>query len=356
MTVPTYLKGYEALYAENPRQASLAWLRDSKFGLFMHYGIYALLGRGEWVQQRGPVPLAEYEQLKERFTAERFDADFITDLALDAGMRYITITSRHHDSFCLFDTAQSDYSTVHAPCGRDLIGELGEQCAAKGLGYFLYYSYALDWRHPYFYTREFWGAARPPYEEPEPRYLWKRDEDFRHYIDFVHAQLGELLTGYGPIAGIWFDPILGYYARPDLFPVEETYALIRSLQPQTLISFKQGANGDEDFYAPERHSYSLADRVRSILGEASAQVAAQAWEGNKNKLGEICDTMQPGAWGYKADDDGAHHTAEEVVEMLAAAREQGCNLLLNTGPLPDGSIHPDDVAALREAGKIMRRG
>ena len=352
--VPTYLTGYEALYAEDPRAASLAWLRDAKFGLFMHYGIYSILGRGEWVQQREAIPLAEYEQLKGRFTAERFDADFITDLALDAGMRYVNLTSRHHDSFCLFDTNASDYSSVQAPASRDLIGELAEQCQKKDLGLFLYYSYALDWRHPYFYPRAFWEAARPPYEAPEPRYRWEKDEDFRRYIDFVHAQLQELLTNYGPLAGIWFDPIMGYYARPDLFPVEETYALIRELQPQALISFKQGASGDEDFYAPERHSYSLADRVRERIGSAAAEVAERAWERNKDKLGEICDTMQPGAWGYRAGDEGSHHTADGVMEMLASADAQGCNLLLNAGPLPDGSIHPDDVVALREVGRRLR--
>ena len=353
---PAYLKGYEALYAEDPRAASLAWLRDAKFGLFMHYGIYSILGRGEWVQQREAIPLGEYEQLQGRFTAERFDADFITDLALDAGMGYVNLTSRHHDSFCLFDSEVSDYNSARSPAGRDLIGELATQCQKKGLGLFLYYSYALDWRHPYFYPRQFWAAARPPYDPPEPRYLWTQDEEFGRYIEFVHAQLRELLTHYGPIAGIWFDPIMGYYARPDLFPIEETYALIRSLQPQALISFKQGASGDEDFYAPERHSYSLAGRVREILGPAASEVAARAWERNKNKLGEICDTMQPGAWGFREGDDGSHHTAEEVVEMLDAAKAQGCNLLLNTGPLPDGSIHPDDVAALRQVGKRLRSG
>jgi len=351
VSVPSYLKSYEDLYAQSPRRAALKWFEDARFGLFMHYGLYSLLGRGEWVMLREVIPLAEYEKLKERFTAKDFSADFITDLALEAGMNYVNITARHHDSYCLFETQASDYHSMNSPAKRDLIGELAEQCAKKGLGLFLYYSYALDWRHPYFYPREFFRSARPAYEKPEPRYKWQRDEDFRHYIDFVHAQVRELLTNYGPIAGIWFDPIMGYYARPDLFPIQETYAMIRKLQPQTLISFKQGASGDEDFAAPEHIGHSLADRVREMIGPEAAEVAARAWERNKGKHNEICDTLQPGRWGYRADDDGQHRGADKVMAMLADARDQGCNLLLNTGPLPDGSIHAEDVGTLREVGR-----
>lgn len=353
-TVPSYLSDYANLYQTDPHAAALAWFADAKFGLFMHYGVYSLLGRHEWVLFRERIPLGEYEKLKNQFTAEKFDADFITDLALDAGMTYVNITSRHHDSFCLFDSQVSDYTSVHAPCGRDLVAELAEQCERKGLGLFLYYSYGLDWRHPYFYSREHSRIARPDYAEPEPRYLWRKDEDFAHYIDFVHAQIRELLTNYGPLAGIWFDPIMAFYARPDLFPIHDTYAMIRELQPQTLISFKQGATGTEDFAAPERHGHSLADRVREQIGPEQAKVAARAWAGNKDKHNEICDTMQPGAWGYVKDDDGAHHTPDEVLQMLADAEKQNCNLLLNTGPLPDGSIHPEDVKSLREVGRRLK--
>ena len=354
VTVPSYLSDYTDLYPTDPHAAALAWFADAKFGLFMHYGIYSLVGRHEWVQYREAIPLAEYEQLKDWFTAEKFDTDFVNDLALDAGMRYVNITSRHHDSFCLFDSRVSDCTSVHAPCRRDLVAELAMQCERKGLGLFLYYSYALDWRHPYFYPRDFSPMARPDYAEPEPRYLWRKDEDFAHYIDFVHAQIRELLTNYGPLAGIWFDPIMSYYARPDLFSIHETYAMIRELQPQTLIAFKQGATGTEDFASPERHGHSLADRVLERHGPAQADVAVRAWAGNKDKHNEICDTLQPGAWGYVKDDDGKHHTPDEVLRMLADAQVQNCNLLLNTGPLSDGSIHAEDVKTLREVGRRMQ--
>ncbi len=357
ISVPSYLRGYEALYARDPREAARAWFRDARFGLFIHYGLYSLLGRGEWVLFHERIPLEEYEQLQDQFTAERWDADFITDLALEAEMKYITVTTRHHDSFCLFATGVSDYNSVMSPCGRDLIGELAEACQRKGLGLFLYYSYALDWRHPYFYSRDSSPIAmRPAQGRPDPRYKFKRDEDFLHYIVFVHAQIRELLSMYGPVAGIWFDPIMAYYARPDLFPIDETYALVRSLQPQALIAFKQGANGDEDFASPERHGHSLADRAREQLGERAYEVARRAWEGNRSKHNEVCDTLQPRAWGYDRGNDGKHKNADQVIEMLRSAWSQGYNLLLNTGPLPDGSIHPEDVGTLREVGRRLRAG
>ena len=222
------------------------------------------------------IPVAEYEKLFEQFHPDNFDADFITDLALEAGMKYITITTRHHDSFCLFDSQASGYNSVRSPARRDLIDELAAQCAKKRLGFFLYYSYSLDWRHPYFYPRSYFRMARPDYATPEPSYKFEPDADFQHYVAFMHTQLRELLTNYGPIAGIWFDPIMGYYARPDLFPIHETYAMIRALQPQALICFKQGATGTEDFAAPERTGYSLAQRCREMIGEAAAEVAQRA--------------------------------------------------------------------------------
>ena len=355
MSTPSYLSDFSDLYAEDPHKASLAWFRQARFGLFMHYGLYSLLGRGEWVQQKEAIPLKEYTGLQQDFSADSFDADFITDLAAEAGMTYVNITSRHHDSFCLFESGVSDYTSTESPASRDIIAELAEQCSSKGLGFFLYYSYSLDWHHPYFYPRTFFKSARPDYSEPEPAYKWEKDEDFEKYIDFVHSQLKELLTGYGPIAGIWFDPIMGFYARPDLFPVQETYALIRSLQPQTLISFKQGANGEEDFAAPERKGASKADDVMDLFGPYNARVAEEAWEKNKDKYNEICDTLQPGIWGYRKEDDSSHRTSREVMDMLEQARAANCNLLLNTGPLPDGSIHPEDVKTLRETGKLLRR-
>ncbi len=334
---PSYLRGYEDLYRKNPRQAALEWFRDARFGLFMHFGLYSLLGRHEWVQFREMIPVKEYEKLKDRFTAEKFDADFITDLTLAAEMKYINITTRHHDSFCLFETEQTDFHSVNSPAKRDLVGELAEQCRKKGLGFFLYYSHGRDWRHPHAPNNDRWGGnARPRYEQPEPCYKTGSEHDLQKYMNFMTAQITELLTNYGPIAGIWLDgiavPQKGDAAR---FRCQELYDLIHSLQPQVLVYYKQGLLGTEDFFAPERHGRGVKYRGGKPL--------------------EVCDTLQPRGWGYIKEVDGKHKSPAEVMKMLSYAAYQKANLLLNTGPLPDGSIHPEDEKTLREVGRLIRQ-
>lgn len=352
--VPSYLKDYEKLYRLAPHLAALNWFKNARFGLFMHYGLYAILGRHEWVQFREQIPIPEYEKLTARFNPKNFDADFITDLALDAGMKYVNLTSKHHDGFCLFDTGRGEWNSM-AVAGRDLCGELAEQCRKKGLGCFFYYSLLADWHHPFFYPRTFNAIARPAYKNEPEQYRFETEEDFRKYLEDAVAHIRTLLTGYGPIAGIWIDPLMGYYGRPDLFPMTEIYADIRRRQSQCLISCKQGVTGTEDFAAPERSGHSLANRIRSRFGDTAAAIAEHAWQANKNKHIEICDTLQPRGWGYIKKDDGRHKTPEQVMTMLEKADAIGANLLLNTGPLPDGAIHPEDIKTLRDVGKRLRR-
>ncbi len=348
--VPSFLAGYEELYRQDPRAATKMWFDEARFGLFMHYGVYSQLAHGEWVQLRETIPVAEYAKLKGAFDPKNFNTDKICDMAIAAGMKYVNLTARHHDSFCLFRTNESDFTSLDSPAQRDLVGELADSCAKKGLGLCLYYSYALDWRHPHFYSREAsqvgevqWDSARPAYEEPQPEYLFAKDEDFTNYINFAHAQMREILHRYKP-AVLWLDPIMGYYSRPDLFPVELTYEIIREADPGVLICFKQGANGDEDFVAPEREP-----RAHTRGGS----IAQAAWEKNAGKKIEICDTLQPRVWGYDERNQGEHRNADEVMAMLEHCDKYSANLLLNTGPLPDGSIHPDDEATLLEVGKRL---
>lgn len=332
MEVPSYLRDYSGPYAEDPRAAATEFFRTAKFGLFLHYGPYSLLGRHEWVQLREKIPVGEYAELRHSFTAERFDADFITDLALEAEMRYVNITTRHHDSFCLFRTECTDFSSVNSPAGRDLVGELADACRRKGLGFYLYYSHGRDWRHPHAPNNDAWGgSARPVYDPPEPTYAYGPEHDLQKYLDFMATQITELLTNYGPIGGIWLDgiavPLSGDKAA---FRCQELYDLIHSLQPQVLVSYKQGLLYTEDFFAPEHKAIPEAH----------------------GKPMEICSTLQHKGWGYTAD--SPHLTPDEAWAKLAAARASGANLLLNTGPFGDGSIHPEDVATLREVGRRIR--
>lgn len=326
------------------RADRLDWFAEAKFGLFLHYGLYSLLGRGEWAQRHERIPQREYEKLANEFTAERFDADEITDLALAAEMKYVNLTTRHHDSFCLFDSSQTDFNSAQAPnCRRDLVGEMAEQCQRKGLGLFLYYSYSLDWRHPYF-------PQPPPSPIDRPRHKFRSEGQIAPYIDFVHAQLTELLTNYGQVAGIWFDPLMMYFRQMEMFPIEETYALVRELQPQCLISFKQGANGNEDYATPERDGQSLADKLEGPAREA----AEAAWQSNRSKPMEMCDTMLPSSWGHSTVESDRHRSAAELRQVLAYAAHRNSNLLLNTGPLADGSIDPMQADVLTELGDELR--
>jgi alpha-L-fucosidase len=329
--VPSYLSDYAAQYAADPRVAALQWFREARFGLFLHYGLYSLLGRHEWVMLREKIRPAEYARLAEQFTASNFDAESICELAEAAQMKYVNLTTRHHDSFCLFETKATDFQSLNTPCGRDLVAELAAACQRHGLGLCLYYSHGRDWKHPHAPNNDWGGRARPEYDPPEESYAFGAEHDLDRYLEFMTQQVTELLTQYGPVAAIWLDGI-AVPASGDkaLFKCQELYDHIHSLQPQVLVSYKQGLLGTEDFYAPEHKAVETG-----------------------GKPGEICTTTHNG-WGYVAADDGRHKTADDLWPVLENARSRGFNLLLNSGPLPDGSLHPEDVKSFWALGERIR--
>jgi len=347
---PAYLRDFQDRYATDPRAAAIEWFRSAKYGLFLHYGLYSLLGRHEWVQLKEQIRPGDYAELAHAFKAERFDAETIADFAVACGMRYVNLTTRHHDGFCLWGTKQSTFNSVTgSPCGRDLVGELAAACEKRGLGLFLYYSHGRDWKHPHAPGNEkFGGSARPEYEPPEPTYARGPAHDLNLYVDFMAAQVEELLTQYGPIAGIWLDGIMvplkpkdehgreidGYEPSRDgdPFRCQELYDLCHSLQPQTLVSYKQGYLGTEDFFAPEHKAYNR-------FGESM-----------EDRPGEICTTAG-GGWGYTAGT--AYFSEDELWAKLQEAWSAGCNLLMNVGPLPDGSLPEDAMQTLRAVGRRL---
>ncbi len=344
---PSYLRNFADLYARNPRAAALAWFQQARFGLFIHYGLYSLLGKGEWVQFHERIPIAEYAKLKDRFTAAKFDAAAIAALAESADMKYITLVCKHCDSFCLWDTKATDFNSVNSPAKRDLVAEMAAACCARGLGFFAFYEHGFDWRHPHGPAPWDWKSksVRPAYDPPDPFYAPREQYDFSRYVQYASDGVSELCSKYGPLAGVWLDgiaiPLSGDKAR---FRVPELYARIRQLQPQGLICYKSGLYPElEDFLAPEQQQIAAAQKNRGA------------------KPMEICRTMQkhgPKApkgtlWGWL---DGADHvTPDEVMQMLSEAGTKGANLLLNVGPLPDGSLHPEDVATLQEVGRRRRQ-
>jgi alpha-L-fucosidase len=325
---------------------------DARYGLFLHYGLYSLLARHEWVQQRECIRLDHYAPLADRFTAERFDPVAIADLAVDAGMSYVNLTTRHHESFCLWDTDTTDFNSVAAPnCRRDLVAELADACRDRGLKLCLYLSHGRDWRHPHAPNNDtHGGAARPEYDPPEPAYATGPDHDLDLYLDYLTQQVTELLTQYGPIAAIWLDGIavplnpLGPDGQPipdfdpardgDPFRCQQLYDLIHRLQPACLVSYKQGYLGTEDFFAPEHRAYN---RFGQPFGPDAP--------------GEVCTTMTPPSWGFDQRLLGQHLDADHVWHKLTRAADANANLLLNTGPRPDGSLVEDECHVLREVGR-----
>ncbi len=345
--IPNYLKAHGETFAADPHAAAVAWFRAARFGLFLHYGLYSLLGRHEWVQLRERIRPADYATLAHAFRAERFDAEAICDFAERCRMRYVNLTTRHHDGFCLWDSKQTTFTSA-APAQRDLVAELAAACDRRGLGLFLYYSHGRDWKHPHAPNNDrFGGNARPDYDPPEPTYAAPPAHDLNLYLDFMAAQIEELLTQYGPIAGLWLDgiatplhpkdesgqPIEPFDPRTDgdVFRVQELYDLCHRLQPQTLVSYKQGYLGTEDFFAPEHEVYNR-------FGDAAA-----------GKPGEVCTTAG-GGWGYTAG--RPYPTPDELWKTLRRTLAGGYNLLMNIGPKPDGAL-PDEAVQTFEA--VARR-
>ncbi len=339
---PLFLAGRQEVYAADPRQAVLDWFRQSKLGLSVRYGVYAQLGRGDYVQFDDKISPSEYLKLKGTFNADHFDAGRITDLALEAGASYINFSARAPDSFCLFRTNTTDFCSLNSPARRDLVGEMADACRVRGLGLFLSYSYALDWNHPFFYSRDSvqidWPYARPAYKETPPEYRLERDEDFLEYLQFIDEQLAEILYRYEPLAGLWLYPVMGYYSRPELFLIEQSYQRVQEAAPGALIRFGEGANGQEDFTTHEEQP------GQNLIGGAPA---AAAWTLNRDKPKELLFTLQPaGVWGYDKRHDGKHRGLAEVRATQEKAAGYDANLLLNTGLLPDGAIHPEDERTL----------
>jgi alpha-L-fucosidase len=302
------------------------WFQDARFGLFIHWGVYSVLGDGEWVMNNKKISIADYEPLAPKFNPVKFDASEWVSLAKAAGMRYITITSKHHDGFAMWGSKQSKWNIVDAtPYGKDPLKMLAEECRRQGLKLFFYHS-QLDWHHTDYYPRGRTGQASGRAESG----------DFSLYLDFMDAQLTELLTDYGDVAGIWFD---GMWDKPEAeWRLGQTYSLIHRLQPAALVGsnhHKKPFDG-EDFQMFEK----------DLPGQNTSGFSGDAEVGRLPL--ETCDTINR-AWGYNASDKRFKST-RELIHYLVRAAGYGANFLLNVGPRPDGTIQEEFVQRLKEIG------
>ncbi len=298
--------------------------RDMRFGLFIHWGIYSVLGDGEWVMFNQRIPYDTYQRLASFFNPIDFDAKEWVQIAKSAGMKYITITSRHHDGFSMFDTEASPYNIVDAtPYGRDPLKELAEECKKEGIKLNFYYS-LLDWgRDDYGFGKKIVDGAPV-------------DTDWRGYIDFMKAQLTELLTNYGEIGCIWFD---GHWERKKAnWYYDEIYTLIHELSPNTLI-----ANNHHIQPIPGEDIQTFE---RDLPGENTAGYSAGVQVSDLPL--ESCATMAK-TWGFDLKDD-KYKSTKTLVHFLVKAASKDGNLLLNVGPMPNGEIQPEFVNTLGEMG------
>src|SRR2546421_498464 len=300
--------------------------QDMKFGMFIHWGVYSVLGDGEWVFHDRHLKVDEYNRLPSFFDPEKFDAATWVALAKAAGMKYITITSRHHDGFAMFDSKVSDWNIVaRTPYKKDPLKMLADECHRQGIKLFFYYS-QLDWHNPDYYPRgqTNWNNGRPDHG------------DFNAYLDnYMDGQLTELLTNYGAIGGIWFD---GMWDKPDAdWHLDKTYALIHKLQPAALII--------PNHHQTPRPGEEVQTFEQDLPGTNTAGF-------NTRTIGglplETSLTMND-SWGFNLTD---HHykSTRELIHYLVRAAGVGANLLLNIGPRPDGTIPPEAEERLREIG------
>lgn len=306
--------------------ANREWFQDAKFGLFIHWGVYSVLGQHEWVMETEGIDKETYQKLGPFFNPTEFNAEEWVLMAKDAGMKYITITTKHHDGFAMFDSELTDWDIMDRTVyKKDVIAQMAEACRKHGVKLFLYYS-QLDWYQDDYYPRGQTGhsSGRPD------------KGNFDAYIDYMNGQLTELLTNYGDIAGIWFD---GWWDRPEAnWRIRETYDLIHSIQPGALIgsNHHREPNPGEDFQMFEK----------DLPGQNQGGHSANAVVGNLPL--ETAETMA-NRWGFSLQDK-AYKTTQELIHYLVKAAGYNANFLLNVGPMPNGKIQPEFINTLSEIG------
>ncbi len=305
--------------------------QDAKFGIFFHWGLYAMLGTGEWTMTNRNMNYQEYQHLANAFYPHDFNAAEWVSAVTGSGAKYICFTSRHHEGFSMWDTEQSDYNIVDAtPYKKDVVKALADECQRQGIKLHLYYSLIDWWRDDCPRGRTGLGTGRPGTGISYP-----------HYYDFMEKQLTELLTGYGNVGAIWFDGIWDQDQNPEFdWKMRGIYDLIHRLQPSCLV----GNNHHLEPWVGE----DIQIFERDLPGENTAGLSGQA-------IGQLpletCETMNH-TWGYSITDRD-YKTTKELIHYLVRAAGRNGNLLLNIGPRPDGKLPETALLRLKEMGEWL---
>lgn len=320
------------------------WFLNSRFGMFIHWGLYAIPARGEWVRNNERIPVEAYQPYFDEFDPSRYDPKQWARLAKEAGMRYAVLTAKHHDGFCLFDSALTDYKVTNTKAGRDLVREFLDAFRAEGIKVGLYYS-LLDWHHPdypHMTDQNHPMRGNPAYPD--------EGRDFNRYLKYMHGQVRELLTQYGKLDILWLDFSYGKMAG-ETWQATKLMEMIRSLQPWIIVNNRLEVGG-------ESYGSILTDHPSFYAGDFASPEQMVPPKGMVDLKGnpvpwESCITLND-HWGYCAAD---HHykTAKMVIRNLIECVSKNGNLLLNVGPDAKGEIPPESVEILREVGRWMRK-
>jgi alpha-L-fucosidase len=294
-----------------PNASQLEWWRHARFGMFIHWGPVSLTGKEIGWSRGAETPIDVYDNLYKHFDPVKFNPGKWAAIARSAGMKYIVLTTKHHDGFCLWDTKQTDYNIMHSPFHRDIVRELSAACKEQGMAFGAYYS-VCDWHNPDFVYGSPGGQVRNPHP------------DMDAYTAYMKSQLKELITQYGPLLLIWFDNPQGFTEQRGKSVVD----YVRSLQPDIIVNNRCAVPGDYD--TPEQHIGGF----------------------QLNRPWETCMTICQ-QWSWKPND--TLKSLQECIQTLARCAGGDGNLLLNVGPEPNGEIEPRQAERLQEIGKWLKR-
>ena len=316
-----------------PTIGDSSWFQHDRFGMFIHWGLYALPARHEWVRNRERISNEAYEKYFRHFDPDLYDPKLWADAAAYAGMKYFVITTKHHEGFCLWDSAYTDYKSTNTPYGKDILTPMVEAFRARGLRTGFYHS-LLDWHHPDYTTDRI-----HPMRDNEEYIAGDAQRDLNRYVDYLHNQTEELLRRYDPVDIIWFDFSV---SASDRFPgkgrnewrSEELIAKIRAINPKILIDDRLQI--DQDIKTPEQRMQNEWYRVNGV---------PVVWEG--------CHTFS-GSWGYYRDEE-SWKSVDQLLKMLIDSVSLGGNLLLNVGPTGRGEFDERAYDRLRGIGDWMKR-
>jgi len=311
---------------------SLAKWQAMRFGMFIHWGPVSLKGTEIGWSRGKQVPREEYDQLYKQFNPVEFDAKEWVQIAKDAGMRYLVFTSKHHDGFCMWNTATTDYNVMNSPFGRDVIKELAEACKEAGIAFGTYYS-ILDWYQPDYNTEDSQGG--PAYALPEGQ-----EPSTDRFQDYIQSHVRELVEHYGPLHTMWFD---GEWEKP--WTVErgiELFRFCRALDPKMLVNNRVGK---------DRHGMEGVTKAGSLCPGDFDTPEQEVGAFNDSRPWETCMTICR-QWAWKPDD--RMKSFRECIHTLVQTAGGDGNLLFNVGPMPDGRIEPRQVERLREMGAWLK--